>query len=122
MNIKGLNPNPVTAIDSKARVDAKARTASTADRDGNGRREQREPETKRKLSDQEFDEALTVLKGLSGVVDNNLSVRVETSEDQRLVLIVAPDGKVIRRLTEAQLWAATRDKDRQTGRILDKAM
>ena len=33
-----------------------------------------------------------------------------------------PKGEIVRRLSEAQLWTATRDKDRHTGKILDKAM
>lgn len=122
MNIKGLQPSPVTAIDSKPRVEGRARTANTGDRDANGRREQPEGEQKRNLNDQEFDDALKVLSEMPGLKANGLRLEVLTEDGVRIVHIVDPEGKVVRRLTEAQLWATTRDKDRQTGKILDKAM
>ncbi|MBX3021087.1 MAG: hypothetical protein KF799_05365 [Bdellovibrionales bacterium] len=122
MNIKGLNNfTPVSGLDSKQRVEG-ARTQNTGDRDGNGRREQAEPELKRHLGQQEFDDCIKALGEMPGLKANNLSIKVEVESDVRIVLIIDPTGKIVRRLSEAQLWSATRDKDRQTGKILDKAM
>jgi hypothetical protein len=122
MNIKGLNSSPISPIEPRQRVDGRARAQNAADRDADGRREQAEPELKRHLSQQEFDDALQALQSLPGLIANHLSIKVETHEDRRIILILDPDGNVVRRLSEQQLWAAARDKDRQTGRILDKAM
>lgn len=123
MNIKGLtNPNPVIPIDSRQRVEGNKAASSAGDRDGNGRREAPEEEVKRHLNQQEFDDAIKALEALPGLKANNLSIKVEVHADARVVLILDPLGKVVRRLSEQQLWAATRDKDRQTGKILDKAM
>lgn len=122
MNIKGLHTTPVIPIDPKQRVDGNARTQNTGDRDANGRREHGDPEQKRHLSQQEFDDAIKALEAMPGLKANNLSIKVESKPDCRVVLIVDPTGKVVRRLSENELWAATRDKDRQTGKILDKAM
>jgi hypothetical protein len=122
MNIKGLNASPIAPVEPKKRVDGNSRTQNATDRDGNGRKEQGEPELNRHLSQQEFDDALKALGEMPGLKANNLTIKVETKEDCRTILILDPTGKVVRRLSEAQLWSATRDKDRQTGRILDKAM
>lgn len=121
MNIKSIAPNPVLSIDPKQRVDGNKRAQASADRDANGRREQ-EPETKRHLSQQEFDDAMKALEAMPGLKSNNLQLKVEIKEDCRIVMIVDSEGKIVRRLSENQLWLATRDKDRQTGNILDKAM
>jgi hypothetical protein len=121
MNIKSVIPNPVQAIEPKKRVEAK-RTVATADRDANGRQQQQEPELKRHLNQQEFDEALKALAENPGLKSNNLTLKVEMKEDCRIILILDSKGAVVRRLSEHQLWLATRDKDRQTGKILDKAM
>ena len=121
MNIKGVNTSPILPVDPKQRVEG-TRTQSAADRDANGRREQGEGETKRHLNQQEFDDALKVLENLPGLKANHLTIKVEQKDDCRTILILDPSGKVVRRLSEHQLWAATRDKDRQTGKILDKAM
>jgi hypothetical protein len=123
MNIKLLNNSPTIAqVDSKQRVDGNTRTQNSADRDADGRRDQPEEEQKRHLTQQEFDDALKALEGLPGLKANNLSIKVEAKPDSRVVLIVDSTGKVVQRLSEQRLWASTRDKDRQTGKILDKAM
>jgi hypothetical protein len=121
MNIKNISTTPVLPIDPKPRVDGNARTQDTQDRDANGRNQQ-DSEQKRHLSQQEFDDALKALGENPGLKANGLTMKVETKDDCRVVLILDPKGNVVRRLSENQLWLATRDKDRQTGKILDRAM
>lgn len=122
MNIKSINPQPILPVDSKQKVDGNVRAQSSTDRDADGRRDQSQPEQKKNLSQQEFDDALKALENHPGLKSNMLTIKVEQQEDMRVVLIVAPDGKIVRRLSEGQLWSATRDQDRKTGNILDKAM
>lgn len=122
MNIKTVSANAILPPDPKNRVEGGVRTKGSADRDANGKREQREPEVKRQLTDAEFDEALKVLKDLPGLKANDLTVTVSMDNGVRIVTIEDSSGKLIRRLSDSQLWLATRDKDRQTGTILDKAM
>lgn len=122
MNIKSVNTAPILPVDPKQKVEKNSRAQSSTDRDADGRREQGQGEQKRHLNQQEFDDALKVLENLPGLKSNHLTLKVETQEDHRVVLIVAPDGKIVRRLSESQLWSATRDHDRKTGTILDKAM
>jgi len=122
MNIKNIHTAAVLPIDPKQRVEANTRARASTDRDADGKREQPEPEQKRHLNDQEFDEALKVLKEHPGLKASSLQIKVEKEGDHRVVLICEAGGNVVRRLSESQLWLATRDRDKQTGRILDKAM
>ncbi len=122
MDIKNVVSFPIPPVEPKKKVDGRARTQASTDRDANGQREQAAPEIKRHLSDEEFNDAIKVLEATPGLKANNLTVKVETKDDCRVVLIIDPHGQVVRRLSENQLWSATRDKDRQTGNFLDKAM
>ncbi len=122
MNIKSVVPQPVSPIEPKARVKDRVQTEMSTDRDANGRQESGEGELKRNLSDQEFDDAIKVLQDLPGLKSNDLTIHIELKDDCRVVLVLDPEGQIVRRLSESQLWQATRDKDKHTGRILDKAM
>lgn len=123
MNIKSINSSPILPVDPKNKVEGgQVRSHGATDRDADGRRQQAEPELKRHLKQEEFDEALKALSEHPGLKSNNLSVKVETKEDCRVILVIDGAGNVVRRLSENQLWLATRDKDRQTGKILDRAM
>jgi len=122
MNIKTLNNNPILPVEPKRRVEVNPRAQASTDRDANGRQDQAEKELKRHLTQQEFDDAIKVLEETPGLKANNLTIKVEVKEDCRVIEIVDSTGKTVRRLSEAQLWAATRDKDKQTGKIFDKAM
>jgi len=122
MNIKNVNTAPILPLDPKQRVEANARAKGSADRDADGKREQPDQEAPRHLNQQEFDEAIKALEEFPGLKSNNLEIKVETEGDHRVILIVDGQGKIVRRLSESQLWLATRDRDKQTGRILDKAM
>ncbi len=122
MNIKSLAPNSVLPVDQKQKVEKNVRAQSSTDRDADGRQEQSQHEGKRHLNQQEFDDALKALAAMPGLKSNMLTIKVEGHGDLRVVLIIDPQGQVVRRLSDSQLWSATRDQDRKTGNILDKAM
>ncbi len=122
MNIKSVFVAPVQPIDPKPKVDGNSRAKSSSDRDADGKRHQQEGETKRNLSQQEFDDAIKTLGETPGLKSNNLVIKVEVNDGVRVIYIVDPNGVTVRRLSESQLWSVTRDKDRQTGKFLDKAM
>ncbi len=122
MNIKNIHTASILPVDSKQRVEGNTRARASSDRDADGKREHAAHDEKKKLNQQEFDEALKALHEHPGLKSNNLEIKVEVAGDIRIVLIVDSIGNVVRRLSESQLWLATRDRDKQTGRILDKAM
>jgi hypothetical protein len=122
MNIKSVHTASIIPIDPKKKVDGGIRSQSSAERDANGQQQAKEQELKRHLSQQEFDDALKALEANPGLKANGLTIKVEQDGDHRVIYILDPQGGIVRRLSESQLWLATRDKDRQTGKILDKAM
>lgn len=122
MNIKTVANIPIQQIEPKRRVDGNAKLQDTTERDANGQQEKSQGELKRHLTQQEFDDAIKALEETPGLRANNLSIKVISREDHRVIEIHDGLGQVVRRLSEAQLWAATRDKDKQTGKFLDKAM
>ncbi len=122
MNIKTINSSPILPIEPKHKVDGNVRSQAATDRDANGRQQNAESELKRHLTQQEFDEAIRILEENPGLKANGLTVKVEIQTDSRVISVVDSQGKTVRRLSESQLWLATRDKDRHTGKILDKAM
>lgn len=61
MNIKTLTPSPVLPVEPKQRVEGGTRLKGSSDRDANGKREQKEEEVKRHLSQQEFDDSIRAL-------------------------------------------------------------
>lgn len=122
MNVKSLTPS-LAALDPKYKTEGKdgVRLKDSGDRDADGRRQQPEPENKRHLNQEEFDQALAALKQNSAIVSHNLQIRVEMQGDHRVVYIEDITGKVVRRLSEADLWIVTQKTERPTGKILDKA-
>lgn len=122
MNIKSVMPSPISPIEPKKRVDGNSRAQASSDRDADGRQQQAEQEAKRHLSDEELTDAVKAIEESPGLKANNLKVKIEVKEDCRVIYIVDSQGEIVRRMSEAQLWSASRDKDRTTGKILDKAM
>lgn len=122
MNIKGFFVNPIPLPTATEKISDKLKMQESADRDADGRRQPEEEETKRHLTDEEFQSALGSLEKHPGLVANNLTIKIEENGDQKIVLIVDSQGNVVRRLSESQLWSAIQALDRKTGTILDKAM
>jgi hypothetical protein len=122
MNIKGFFTNPVLLPSSTEKVGPKMKMQESAERDADGRRQAPQEEAKRHLSEEEFQSCLKKLEEHPGLLANNLTVKVETKDGVKVILIQDPGGNVVRRLSESQLWSAIQAFDRKTGSILDKAM
>lgn len=124
MNIKNvLNSIVNIAGVSTQKLDHKAKTEASGEKDtqlGHGQEEA----SHHRMSDEEAREVLEYLKSLDGIKDNNLSVRLEKSEDRFVVFVEDSSGKVVRRMLEDELWALfkKRNKDSKKGQILNKAM
>ncbi|RYZ75400.1 MAG: hypothetical protein EOP05_07930 [Proteobacteria bacterium] len=74
------------------------------------------------MSAEEIADAIKHLQNLSGVKDNGLSVRAETTDGVTVVYIEDRDGKVIRRIPEADLSLLTGNKERKSGNLLNRAL
>jgi hypothetical protein len=124
MNIKSLGTPLILQIDSKPRVEGqqKVQPRESSERDADGRQQQADEGLKRHLTDEEILEAMDKLRQLPGVQNNNLRVRLVTEAGIKRVFIEDPEGRVVRRLSESQLWAAVQHLDKSTGQLINKAM
>jgi uncharacterized FlaG/YvyC family protein len=123
MDIKGVL-KAILPIDVRAKenVQKAIKSESTTDRDANGQtasgdqgQEQHGP-----MSEEQLKKALEHLKGLAVVKDNNLTVQLTEAEGKKFVLIKEPNGKVVRRIPESELWSLQIVKDTEKGQLLRK--
>lgn len=123
MNIKSVVGH-IIPVEPQKRVEGanEVRTQASTDRDANGQRQQSQQEEKGPLTEEEFDQAVALLREHHAVKASQLTIRVASENDMRVIYIEDLDGKPIRRLTESELWTVTRSQDRPTGAIYDKAM
>lgn len=126
MDIKGIIRNaipfgvsPAKDLKESSRTDAK--TDANNDREGNGQATGEE-QKRRRLTPEELQEAIEYLSGLAGVKDNNLTVKLEASEDVTVVKVVDRDGKVVRRIPESELLILTSNRQRKSGHLLNRAL
>ncbi len=109
-------------VQATPKVDKRALTTETTDRDANGQSQQQEQKPKRNLSPEELQEAVAYLEALEGVKNNNLKVRLATADGISVVYIEDQNGKVVRRIPEAELSTLTKNRQQKSGHLLNKAM
>lgn len=123
MDLKGIgkpiNPLPVV---NRERVERSISSEKTSDREGNGQasygsHEQQHPP----MTEEQFQQALEHLRNLPAVKDNHLEVIAEIREDKRIVILKEPNGKVIRRIMENELWTLQGVKDSEKGQLLRRS-
>lgn len=123
MNIKSLVNNILPLdIRQKLKVEKREKADASADRDPHGQQERGGEPQKRKLTEEELKAAVEHLKGLPGVKDHNLQVRLVSADGVHVVYVEDIKGQVIRRIPESELSQLTIDKDKKKGQILDRAM
>jgi hypothetical protein len=128
MDIKSaLNAVLPPQVRAKDKVERTIKSDSTTDRDANGQQaySQNQEQHHEPMSDEQFDKALDTLLAYPAVIEHNLFHEVSKNEKdgKRIVILKEPDGKVIRRITEAELWTLPifRDQDPQKkGQLLRK--
>lgn len=124
MNIKSILPNN-SVLESKAKVNPNKEVGlrQSGDRDANGREQrQGDDHPERPLTPEEIHRALEILKELPGLQASSLKLRLVSNENRSLILVEGPNGELIRRLTEIDLWQVLQNQSKKTGQFLDKAM
>ncbi len=120
MNIKSI-ANNLLPFDIK-KVGRDPKTQASADRDGNGKREDTPKKTpRRNLSKEELENAIKYLKELKGIKDNNLNVRLVLQNGIPVVLVEDHLGKVVRRIPETEL-SMLDTTEKSKGNLLDKSL
>ncbi len=123
MNIKSLS-NSLSAMDRSDKaenIQKRVKSENTsADRDPKGQREKEKDENdKQFLNDEEMEQALKTLKSFEGIKGSYLKVELVVNEVARHVLITDPQGKIVRRIPESELWPLVQAAERK-GHLIDK--
>lgn len=121
MNVRSLS-HPIIPIDNLKTAEARnlKLDVSSEDRDADGRREQEEP-SKDPLSDEELQKAQEYFAQLTGLNTNGLKLKIDTSGEFKVFLIVDSEGTIVRRILEWEMRSVIKDKDKKTGQLFDKS-
>lgn len=122
MNIKGVVGNLIP-VEFIKRSERNEKTQPSQDRDPQHQGGGQEPEQHR-FTDEELKEALDYLRENPGIKANNLQLRVERNDSRVTVFVEDYTGKVIRRISDTELWAMVKAKSLQSerGALLNKAL
>ena len=122
MDIKSaLNAVIPLNIRTKDKVDRTIKSDSTTDRDANGQMSQGGGEQQHgPMSDEQLKKALEHLQSLQAVKDHELTVELVEVGPRKFVLLKEPDGKVVRRISELELWSLKDVSPTDKGQLLRK--
>lgn len=108
MDIKNaLNAILPLQLRAKVTTDRTIKSGNTTDRDANGQtgydqnqnQNQREPMTEEQLK-----KAIQAIMEFPAVKDHQLSVELVELQGKKFVLLKEPNGKLLRKIPEAELW------------------
>lgn len=123
MNIKNLigNSAPITPANSVAKVDRQIKTDNTADRDANGQQFYQKEKKKEKMTKEQFDKAIAMLKEKHFIKDMHWSVMPVNEGDIKYALVQDQAGNTIRKIIEYDLWEIFDEVAEETkGQLLKK--
>ncbi len=125
MDIKAVWNSLVNiAAVSKTKVDHRAKTEASSEKDtqlGYGQEESGQ----HRMTQEEVDAVIEYLKGLDGVKENNLQIRLDKTKDRFVLYVEDIHGKTVRRIAENEMWSLYQRKNSTSedkGQIFNKAM
>lgn len=107
-----------TNLRKKDPVDRAIKSGNTTDRDANGQMPQQEKDQHPPMSEEQLQKSLEHLKGHAVVKEHNLTVELVQIAGKNFVLIKEPDGKVLRRIHEDELWSLKDVQENEKGQLL----
>lgn len=124
MNIKNLlgNSTPVTPVSSANKAEKPIKTDNTQDRDANGQQFYHKERRKEKMTDEQFEKAIAILREKHFVKDMNWVVVATADGDIKVAWVQDSSGQTIRKIAEYDLWEVFDDvKSEETkGQLLKK--
>ncbi len=123
MDIKGiLNAVVPLGFLSKGKVDKTIKSDSTADRDANGQMPGKgQGDHHPPMSEDQLKKAMNHLKALDVVKEHGLVLELLAEKgEKRFVLLKDPEGKIIRRIAEEELWSLQEVNNSEKGQLLRK--
>jgi uncharacterized FlaG/YvyC family protein len=130
MDVKNVFRGIFSAIsspisESKRREFVQGETKTSSDRDpGTGQDQHQQDAPHKSLSEEEMKQVLKHLEELPGVKDNSLRIRFERKDGIAVVYVEDRDGKVVRRIPEAELSLikSRSQENKATGNLINRAM
>jgi uncharacterized FlaG/YvyC family protein len=108
MDIKNaLNAILPLNLRAKTGTDRALKAGNSTDRDANGQasyEQQQKQEHREPMSEEQLKKALQHLRDFPAVKEHNLTVELVEQDGRRFVYLKEPDGKILRRIHEAELW------------------
>ncbi len=125
MNIKNFTGvNAITApVGQVAKVDRPIRSeSSNQDRDANGQQFYEKKRKKEKMSDEQFEKALMLLKDKNFIKDMNWVVTSEIDNEIKYAWVKDQNDQTIRKIIEYDLWELFDDPGSEStkGQLLKK--
>ena len=124
MNIKNMlgNTVPVAPTTSAAKVDRPIKTDSSHDRDPQGQQYSQQENKKEKMTQEQFEKAIAILREKNFIKDMNWLVSSITENDVKYAWVKDVDDQTIRKIIEYDLWEIFNDKNTEEtkGQLLKK--
>lgn len=126
MDIKNaLNSILPIQLRTKPTVDRSIKSGNTTDRDANGQMgyDQQKQKQQEPMTEEQLQKALQALRDLPAVKDHQLSTELTEIDGKKFVLLKEPNGKLIRKISESELWTLPVMKDsdpNKKGQLLRK--
>lgn len=128
MNIKGfiqstLNITPTNAVEKVQKKERAIKSDQTEERDGNGQEYYSKQNKKNKMSEEQFNKALEILRKKQYMLEMKWSVEFVLQDELKIAEIKNENGEVIRRLSEYDLWELFEDTSAENhkGQLLKKS-
>ena len=120
MNIRSVS-NPAQVL-GKEKIEAQKgiKSDETADREANGQQPQGDAEGHRPLTDEELEQVLEKLKSHDGIMKSSLEVVAAEENGQKIVRIETPEGQVLRRILERDLFFYLYQEDKDSLQLVKK--
>lgn len=111
MNIKNLigNVNQVSAPAPAAKADRTIKTDNTQDRDANGQQFYHQERKKEKMTDEQFEKAVAILREKHFIKDMHWLVLVAEENGVKYACVQDSSGNSIRKIAEFDLWEVFED-------------
>lgn len=125
MDIKNaLNSILPPQVRSTVPTEKPIKSESATDRDANGQQQfsQNHDEKRGPMSDEQYEEAIQHLRSMPGVVEHGFVIEKEIIDGRRFVLVKESSGKVIKKISESELWTLPHftEGEKPKGQILRK--
>ena len=124
MNIKNLlgNSTPVSPVSGANKVDKPIKMENAQDRDANGQQFYQKERRKEKMTEEQFEKAIAILREKNFVKDMNWVVLATSDNDIKVAWVQDSSGQTIRKISEYDLWEVFDDvKSEETkGQLLKK--